>query len=79
MGNSIMPICTTCDADTPAPTQDGQDNNTYICGDCQDKINLKEWKDENANLIGLSKKDKATVSQLRRLEKVKDKIKHTIV
>lgn len=74
-----MPICTLCEVDTPSPTQDGQDNSTYVCSDCQDKINLKEWKNENANLVTLAKKDKATVSQLRRLKKVKNKIEHTTV
>ena len=79
MGYNLMPICTKCGIDIPAETQDGQDNNTFICGDCQDKVNLKVWKEEVIQLKDLEKKGKATVSQIKRLEKLNTKVKNIVV
>lgn len=78
MGYNLMPICTKCGTDIPAETQDGQDNNTFVCETCQDKVNLKVWKEETVQLKTLEKSGKATVSQLKRLEKLNTKVKSIV-
>lgn len=70
-----MPICTKCGTDVPAETQDGQDNSTFVCGTCQDKIDLPVWQKEVQELGKLERQKKTTVSQSRRLKKVDAKVK----
>ena len=79
MGYNLMPICTKCRIDIPGTTQDGQDKSTFICAECQDKVNLKVWKEEAIGLKDLEKNGKVTVSQIKRLEKLNTKVKNTVV
>lgn len=55
--------------------QPGQDQSTFRCIACQDKLDLPQWKAEEKEIKKL--KDKANTSQLRRLAKVGKKIKTT--
>jgi len=68
-------ICTKCGKAITVPAvQEGQDNTTFVCDICQDKINLPAFQAELAELE--AKADK-TESELTRIEFLKAKIAST--
>ena len=68
-----MPICIKCSKDISG----GEDTTpaTFVCSDCQDFVNLKEWKKE----LKIIEKDglKATPTQMARKDWLVQKIKRT--
>jgi len=65
-----MPKCIECGASVRGKKQPGQDNSFFVCDACQDKKNLKAWKEERKKLIELGKS--RSPSQSRRLKRVEE-------
>lgn len=64
-------VCSKCHKEIEVPSEPIADNSTFVCEECQDKINLPAWEKEIAELEGT---EKPTESQTRRLAFLKEKV-----